>query len=355
MDTSIIPSVTPYIDNNANNENNVNGVTNVKTQHAFALIHFGNNPKYFELELYFCIMLQKYTTQNILYLYSSADTPYSFVEQIQPFVYKTIPFDDTKITYNVDFESKYASFNTLRTCDFIFAYKLVEYEKICIVESDLVIMKNIDDIFNLRVPSILCYNVGNKQIAKNKKYRITKEEVMLTCVEKSTINGGVMLISPNMNTFKKYVSALPIISKQGCAYPNEALFEYINGEKSYYNLPVMYNLSHYHTLRLSQYGLDANGEDIYVFHFNETAHKHLDILKDNWLEQMKHNPNVMAKYRVRKIPILHFESIVYQPYKDTVEYIMKNIMDSIGTTLREGIVDNADRKKSIATNGSVEK
>ena len=111
-----------------------------KTPNAFVIIHFGSNIKYFELELYFCIMLKKYTTQNIIYMYSETDTPESFIKQIKPFVYKTVGFDDSGITYNVSFPSKYTSFNTLRTCDFIFAYKLVDYEKICIIESDLVIM-----------------------------------------------------------------------------------------------------------------------------------------------------------------------------------------------------------------------
>ena len=40
------------------------------SKNAYATIHFGSNPVYLELELYFFIMLQKYTTNDILYLYS---------------------------------------------------------------------------------------------------------------------------------------------------------------------------------------------------------------------------------------------------------------------------------------------
>jgi hypothetical protein len=322
-------------------ENAVDSVEKSKTKNAFAIIHFGNNPKYFELELYFCIMLQKYTSQNILYLYSEHDTPSSFVDKIAPFVYKTMAYDDTKITYNVDFDSKYTSLNTRRTCYVFFAYNLAEYVKICIMESDLVIMKNIDSVFNLRIPSILCYAVGNKHLTKNKKFSITKEEVMDKCAESSNVNGGVMLLSPSIRMFNEYVKALPIIAEKKCAYPNEALFEYINGKKSYYNLPVMYNLSHYHTLRLPKYGLESNdaANEIYVFHFNETAYKHLDIVKDGWLEQMKNNENVMEKYKIRKIPIIHFENTVYLPYKDLVETIMQQVTESVGTTVRYGNVE----------------
>ena len=271
-----------------------------KTKNAFALIHFGNNPKYFELELYFCIMLNKYSSQNIIYMYSETDTPKEFVEQIKPFVYKTVGFDDDGITYNVKFTSKYASFNTLRTCDFIFAYNLTDYENVCIIESDLVIMENIDSIFNLNKPSALCYRVGNDNLNKNISHSSTKSEIIENC-DKSGLNGGVMVIQPSKSLFDEYVKALPIIAERGGKYPNEALFEYVN--ETFYNLPIIYNLSHYITLKLKQYGLKPDGSDVIIYHFNETDFKHLDVVKENWLKNNLDNPQVMSKYRVRKIPI----------------------------------------------------
>lgn len=294
-----------------------------KTENAFALIHFGSNPKYFELELYFCIMLKKYTTQNIIYLYSETDTPLTFVEQISQFVYKTIGFNDNGITYNVNFPSKYTSFNTLRTCDFIFAYNLLtDYKKVCIIESDLVIMGNIDSVFELSTPSILCYKCGDQNLNKNKRYTSDKQEVISNC-DQSGLNGGIMLIEPSKQLFNDYLNAIPIIAERGCKYPNEALFEYVNNV--FYNLPVKYNLSHYHTLRLNQYGLNPDGRDILVYHFNETDFKHLDIIKDGWLKANMNDPKVMSKYRVRKIPILHFEDTIYEPNKERVNKIMNDI------------------------------
>ena len=117
-------------------------------RNAFAIIHFGSNPVYLELELYFFKMLRQYTRNDILYLYSVNDTPPAFVEAIGPLVTSTIPYDDRKITYDVSFKSEYTNFNTLRTCNFIFAYTLEKYNKICIIESDMVIMKNLDPILN---------------------------------------------------------------------------------------------------------------------------------------------------------------------------------------------------------------
>lgn len=294
-----------------------------KTENAFAIIHFGENIKYFELELYFCIMLKKYTKQNIIYMYSETDTPSSFVKYITPFVYKTIGFNDNGITFNINFPSKYTSFNTLRTCDFIFAYNLLtDYKKVCIIESDLVIMNDIDSIFDLNTPSILCYKCGDKNLNKNISYTTNKKEIISNCNE-SGLNGGIMLIEPNVKLYDEYVKAVPIIAEHGCKYPNEALFEYSNNV--FYNLPVKYNLSHYHTLRLSKYGLNPDGRDILIYHFNETDFKHLDNIKEEWLKKNMDDSKVKSKYRVRKIPILHFENTVYEPNKKKVNKILESL------------------------------
>jgi hypothetical protein len=139
----------------------------------------------------------------------------------------------------------------------------------------------------------------------------------------SGINGGVMLINPSEELFNEYVSAIPLIAKQQCKYPNEALFEFINN--TFYNLPVIYNLSHYHTLRLSKYGVNPNGEDILIYHFNETDFKHIDIIKDGWLKANKNNPKLMEKYRVKKIPINFFEETIYNPNKEKVNAILSSL------------------------------
>ncbi len=294
-----------------------------KTKNAFVIIHFGSNPKYLELELYFCIMLQKFTTNNIIYMYSQMDTPASFAEAISPYVYNTIAFNDDGLTYNVNFESNYSSFNTLRTCDFIFAYTLTDYEKICIIESDLVIMNNIDSIFSLNNPAIVCYRCGESELNQNLQYTTTKEDVLSRCVDSSGLNGGVILIQPSDQLFNEYQNAIPIIAKTGCKYPNEALFEYVNN--TFYNLPVKYNLSHYHTLRLKKYGMRSDGRDVLIYHFNETEFKHIDIIKDNWLKDNASNPDVQKKYVVKRKPIEFFEKTIYEPYKNEVNAIIQNL------------------------------
>ena len=292
-------------------------------KYAFATIHFGSNPVYLELELYFFKMLRHYTNYDILYLYSKDDTPETFVKAVAPLVSHTIPYDDKGITYDVNFVSQYTNFNTLRTCNFIFAYMLTNYDKICIIESDMVIMKNMGSIFSLRSPAALTYYIGNRNLKFNRPINNTKASVLRKCKEGGRLNGGVMLIEPSVRLFHQYVNAIKDVIANICKYPNETLFEYVNNH--YFNLPVQYNLSHYHTKRLDSYGLTP--EDIYVYHFNETKFKHLDIITnpvdehgDNWLEKM----HTIPKYSIKKLPILHYKTF-YDQYHPEIMRIMQKV------------------------------
>lgn len=289
------------------------------SENAFAIIHFGNKIKYLELELYFIINLRKHTSQDIVYLYSSQDTPPEFINIVRPFVDKVAPFNDRGLTYKVDFISAYASFNTLRTCDFIYAYRLKEYKKVCIIESDLVIMGNIDSIFGLNTPAILNFGASSAQLNTNTFYKSDANILFQTCSTKSTMNGGVILIEPSMQKYREYENALPLIILNKCKYPNEALFEYVNRD-GFYNLPIRYNLSHYLTLRLNQFGVGL--ENILVFHFNETDYKHLDIVKEKWLEKNSRNREIMRKYIVKKIPIFYFRDEIYLPNREKIEGLL---------------------------------
>ena len=140
---------------------------------AFVIIHFGDKIKYLELEIYFVKNLRENTKNDIIYLYSITDTPKIFVDTMSKYCNRVIPYDDNNITYNIDFSSFYSHFNLLRGCNFIFAYKLIEYRKICIIESDMMIMKNIDDIFELKEPAVLLFQEAEKaNILQN--YKIDK-------------------------------------------------------------------------------------------------------------------------------------------------------------------------------------
>ena len=305
------------------------------TPNAYVLIHFGSNPVYLELELYFLIMLKKYTTYDIVYMYSSVDTPKEYVRAVRMLGgIHTRPFNDRGVTYEISYPSAYPSFNTLRTCDFIFAYKLTQYTKICIIESDMVILQNIDDIFTMNSPAIVVYD-RQRPMWANTNYKITGtgtgKNSLNNCREGSGVNGGILIIEPSRAVFEKYISAIPAIVAAECKYPNEALFKYVNDV--YYNLPVKYNTSHYHLKRLIGPGTGHTKaplrlKDVAVVHFNETPYKHLDIIKTpidengiDWLSDILrpggHHP--------KRHSIEYYYKEVYLPNVDRVSELLRGV------------------------------
>jgi alpha-N-acetylglucosamine transferase len=270
---------------------------------AFVLIHFGSNIKYLELELYFLNMLKKNTNNDIIYLYSINDTPYTFINIIKTnysFV-KIISYNDNNITYNItNFNSYYKHFNTLRTCNFIFAYTLIEYDKICIIESDMVIMSNIDEIFQLKTPSILYYNSDSK-IDKIYRIKVKSDNIIKTCSTGSKVNGGVILFKPSIKKFNRLIENMSIIIENECKYPNESLFLYTFNK--FYNLPIRYNCSHY------KLNLLNDKINVLIYHFNETEYKPLNIIKDNYIHKVKKNKIHIIKYFKKKYYDKYYQKI----------------------------------------------
>ena len=66
----VVPDTTPY--GNLCREFFKAKAVAVKERYAFAIIHFGSNPVYLELEMYFFKMLRQNTSNDIIYLYSKS-------------------------------------------------------------------------------------------------------------------------------------------------------------------------------------------------------------------------------------------------------------------------------------------
>jgi len=281
--------------------------------YAFVLTHFGNKEKYLELELYFLPMLERNTNHDIIYLYSVTDTPPSFLKAIKKISKKVkcVPYDDTNITYNISYESVYEHFNTLRTCNFIFAYTLTQYDKVCCVESDMVIMENLDGVFSLPAPSAHKNMLSDKA---NESYK-TSLDLKKPYKYPNTINGGVILLEPSLSSFRKYVDDIPYIVEKNFAYPNEALFAYTN--KVFFNLPIEYNMSQYMVA-----AKDIN--PVYIYHFDGNPFKPLHIIQDGYLEQIEANPK---KSKIAKV-VRFFKETYYDEYKKKINRILKALPHS---------------------------
>lgn len=321
---------------------------NSKTNYSYVLSHFGNNLKYLELELYFLSMLRSKTNYDIIYMYSIMDTPIFFVDSIQQLNHniKCIGIDDNDVTFfnankkESQFKSGYDKFNTLRTCNFLFAYKLTQYDKICIVESDLIIMGNgnIDDIFNENAPAIVYYHRTTNNI-QNTNYKVSiTNDITADCNEHSNFNGGVMLIHPDSDKFLVLKILMNEIIKKECKFPNETLFALLNN--NFYNLPIKYNFNWYHAGNNDEPFVRNNMkyEDVVIYHFSNayTDYGHLDICKKNLqpLQSNKLNNPRVVNYKKNIKTILYFYDKFYKPNKNKIQHILSNInMNSNNTNI----------------------
>ena len=296
--------------------------TKKQSDYAFVLMHFGKDIKYLEYELYLIHNLRDNTNHDIIYMYSINDTPNSFVEIVKQYC-QVISINDDQITYNFEYDSHYPHFNLLRTCNFIFAYELEEYKKICIIESDMMIFKNLDSIFKLNTPSVLTYYDYNKILTN---YRIDNFNSDFTneCRESRT-NGGIMLFEPSKILFEKGKQYIKFIIKHKCVFPNEILFVLLN--EYVYNLPYTYNAT-YTSLNKYKDIIETGEKDIYneiyIVHYFLNTFKHIDRIKDNYLDRKFRQGNPIL-YNF----IIKYKNTVYEKYK----YNVNNDLESIKINL----------------------
>ena len=128
--------------------------------------------------------------------------------------------------------------------------------------------------------------------------------------EKSLFNGGVLLFEPSLKIYNKMIKNMKLIIEYQCVYPNETLFTYTLDK--IYNLPIYYNLPHYY---IHQYLSIKN--EIFIYHFNNTKFKPLDIIKDDYINKNK---------RKDRVPIVKFfKKNYYDKYNKIVDNIMENL------------------------------
>jgi hypothetical protein len=291
------------------------------TENAFVIVHFGNKSKYLELEIYLSIMLRKNTKYDIVYFYSINDTPQSYINIMKDYCTHCIPYDDNNITFNVMYNSIYEYFNVLRTCNFMFAYKLIQYKKICLIESDTIILNNIDDIFKLKAPSALIYFDKNKntkyKFLENHKIVLDSKKILSECLFQSGMNGGVLLIKPSIAKYKDCKKNIKIIIEKNCRNPNETLFLIVN--KTIYNLPFKYNGVQYDIDNIAHACKVDMKKYLSIIHISTNEFKHIEFIRDGYLE----------KYKIKKPTLCYFINIFKNEYYNKYNKQITNLLNSL--------------------------
>jgi alpha-N-acetylglucosamine transferase len=304
---------------------------------AYVLIHFGDNSKYLEYELYFLENLRMYTKRDIIYMYSIHDTPTSFINSVKKLKINVIVYgyNENNIlslnknqTNNPLYEDR---FKVIRTCNFIFAYELIKYNKICILESDMIVMKNIDDVFDLKSTSVrhtfdkyiknkFADETNTKKIIRNSteiffkksndnyKIIVDKDKLPNYCSKGSILNGGVLLIKPSKNKHKllKKILLLMIDNGDNCLYPNEFLL--LCSGISLYNLPMKYNFSHFDVKYID------DPKNISILHYDSLKYKPLDYCKDDYIK--------LVKNKIENGILRRYDEKIYHKFKNKINKIL---------------------------------
>ena len=97
-----------------------------------------------------------------------------------------------KLVDNIKYETDYHVFNWKNTFDKLNVFALTEYEKIVYLDSDLLILENIDDLFNLK----------HLTMASDKPYH------------EDTYNSGIMVIEPNIKDYNKLIKKTKELDKK---------------------------------------------------------------------------------------------------------------------------------------------
>ena len=285
------------------------------TDNAFIILHFGDKKKYLELEIYLSLMIRQNSKNDIVYFYSINDTPISFVNIMKNYCNYTISYDDKDITYNISnkFKSYYEHFNTLRTCNFLFAYTLTQYKKICIIESDCIILKNIDNIFLLKSPSIFLLDGNHSNQLNNNKVSLNHKNILDKCISGNEINGGVMLFKPSIKKYHKAIRKIQSVIDINCIYPNEILFLLIN--KYVYSLPFKYNLMKCKIKKFLKF-FNLDHKFVYIVHINSSEFKHVDIIRDNYMHSIKSELYIIIRL---------FKKNYYDKYNNSISKLLSNL------------------------------
>jgi hypothetical protein len=268
------------------------GIANVAASTAYAIVHFGANEKYLEMELYLVcnLYLQTDHARDIVYLYA-ADTPPHFVAAVvdmgdhlskthycRPRV-RCVQYNDADIVESaaavltnadifaklrkraarrstaktpaaLDAATRGGALNAARTCGIAHAWNL-PYSEICIVESDVVLVSEFDSVFETPSPAIVTY-IEPKKPNQNLW----------------AVNGGVMRLAPSPREFARAmrVARAVVADPIKYMYPSESLFTKMypvtdaRGALVRHSLPRKYN-------SVRRYPLD--GSEIHGIHFSE--------------------------------------------------------------------------------------
>lgn len=222
--------------------------------YAYVTILYGNNI-YLTGALVLGYSLKKTKTNHDIIILVTPDVSEEYKEYLKKF-YKIIDINYIKLNDNLFEKERFKDVFTKLEC-----LKLIQYDKIILLDLDMIIVKNIDKLFKLSPPAaVLKHNyvpygqkISSKMICNNNKLI-------------NTINAGLMLLEPNINEYENIKKDI-----------NNTMIKYKFPEQEYLSLRYCnkwtsitfnYNYQFGLTGRIKKHKYKIN--DIYVIHYSNS-------------------------------------------------------------------------------------
>ncbi len=222
-----------------------------------AWVTYANNNTYFEASIILFKSLQLVGTAHDCVIMTPHD--FQYTGNFQPFSLSMKNLIIKQIQTIDQEHPKYSSSRYSACINKLYIWLLTEYDKVCWLDSDMIVMKNIDELFDLELqedtllatPGCLC------NLFKNAKFETTPHKCPYVSSNNTYINAGLLLIRPNPETYQKLL-------KQDYNRPLAEQDVFNDFFASKINiLPPTYN----YMCQLDLIHPEVDCQDVHIFHF----------------------------------------------------------------------------------------
>lgn len=172
-------------------------------------------------------------------------------------------------------------------------FTLIEYDKIIMLDTDMLILKNIDHLFKLNAPAASSSRITIKHNTKIPKDRIIKNGKIV-----GRINAGLMVLKPSINTFNFILKDILENKQIDIKHEQDYLSLYYANDWTY--IFFIYNYEVGRSLKNIKYKFKTT--DIYNLHFS-SRYKPWDFLNDEYYNKFKNNIKLDKKRIIKHYDI----------------------------------------------------
>lgn len=128
-------------------------------------------------------------------------------------------------------------------------WELVEYTKVVQMDSDMVVLKNIDELFRLpEITASAMSDTDEKIIFFERAGVKLSDYIRLQGLDSprllpgwSGLNSGIVVLKPSLETFHDMMQQLSQYPKRVCCPSQEFIYNYFEQQGGFFRLPLVYN------------------------------------------------------------------------------------------------------------------